>query len=143
MPAYYVGQILFDPKKDDPDFYLCDKANILEHYQTGTKYKEGTKSVRAYFAPLLKGLPERKGENGTLTVRFIVNCKGGTGRFRLLGINRRYGLKTFSDELSETILHAVKNMGCWTPGKYRGKIFDSYCTLNFKIKDGQVKDIFL
>ena len=94
-----------------------------------------------YFQPMANELKYKKGTNGFLTVRFIMNCKGEKDRFRVLAINERYKPKEFPDNISNKILEAVKKMPDWELGEYKGKIYDSYNMVTFKIVDGQIVDI--
>lgn len=143
LPSYPIGHIPFSEKLDDPAFQLCNEASILETGGSSPSYKGGIKALNRYFSEPLDDLPLQKGENGFLTVRFLMNCKGQPGRFRLLAINERYKPKEFPNAISNLLLELVKKAPDWQVGVHQGSQYDSYHMLTFKIVDGQVVDIIL
>ena len=94
-----------------------------------------------YFRPTFKKLNYQKGEDGFLTIRFLANCKGEKDRFRALAINTRYKPKEFPEEINKLLLDAVKNAPGWQIATFKGKAYDGYNMVTFKIIDGQVVDI--
>lgn len=137
-----VGAIAFDEKRDNPAFYLCDEKNIMEYYQVNPKYGEGLKSIRLYFEPFLNELNRVIHFNtGLLTIRFIINCKGETDRFRVVGVDENYNPIMLTAELKHAFINRVENMDKWKPGFYANQYFDAYYTLSLKIKHGKIVDI--
>lgn len=140
-PPYPVGYIPFSDKTDKAEFKLCDERRILENGGMRTPYKGGTKAILQYFEPLMDSLPVIKHENGYLTVRFLMNCKGEKDRYRVLAINSNYRPRAFPESISTAILNRVKKMPDWTLAYYKEKAYDSYIMLTFKIEEGRIKDI--
>lgn len=137
-----VGCIKFDKKRDNPKFHICDEFNIMEYYQVNPKYGEGYKSIRLYFDQYLKEIEKQINfESGLVTIRFVINCKGETDRFRVFSVDGNYKDLTITDELKQLCIRTVKNMGNWQPGFDSGEYFDSYFTLSLKIRNGQVTDL--
>ena len=137
-----VGYIELDETRDNPDFYLCDELNIMEYYQTNPKYGEGMKSIRLYFEDYLEQISRLVDfESGLITIRFIINCKGKTDRFRVYSVDGDYKSISISKELEWLCVEIVKGMGEWNPGYDSGEYFDSYFTLSLKVRHGKVVDI--
>jgi len=137
-----IGAILFDKSLDNPDYHLCDELNIMEYYQVNPKYKEGSKSIKTYFKPYINELNALIDFNkGLITVRFIVNCKGETDRYRVNTVNGEYKTQFITTVLEQRCITYVKQMGQWKPGYYHDQYFDAYYTLSFKIRDGKITDI--
>ena len=115
---------------------------IVENGGRKSAYKGGVKGILKYFQPIIDSLAyQKKGEDGYLTVRFLMNCKGEKDRFRTLAISRKYKPKEFSEKLSLPVIEAVKKMDGWQVAMFNGQPYDSYNMLTFKIKDGQIVDI--
>lgn len=140
-PLRHVGDIRPDPRLDDPDFAPCNELRIVQYYSVDTYFRGGAKAIRKLILPRLHPVPKAKGQNGWVTVRFVINCRGETGRFRMLEIDRNYQPCTFHRALTDQLLAATKELHNWQPGQYDGATYDSYYYLNFKIADGAVQDI--
>ena len=141
LPPYIVGHIPYDEAKDNPHFKLCSNGYILENGGRRPAYKGGVKEMWTYFQPTFDQLPQKRGENGYLTVRFLANCKGEKDRFRVLAINSRYKAKAFSEDITALLLEVVKDAPGWQIAHHKGKNYDGYNMVTFKLKDGQVVDL--
>ena len=80
-------------------------------------------------------------ETGYITIRFLVNCEGKTGLFRIQQINGDYKETTFDNKLVTTIFNFVKNLNGWIIEENKGTKVDYYQYLSFKIENGIVKEI--
>lgn len=137
-----VGDIDFDSKIDEPSFKLCDENRVLQYYNfgKGLQYRGEKVAINEHFKNELR-TKEQKSESGILTVRFIVNCNGRAGRFRLQGMDSEYNEKTFSDNLTSQILSLTKTLDGWMVGEIEGKNYDYYQYLAFKIENGKLIEI--
>jgi hypothetical protein len=143
-PGYpaHVGDINSDPKLDDPNFKPCDEEAIKQYYNfgKGLQYKGEKPKINEHFKVRLK-TSDKKNESGFLTIRFIVNCAGKTGRFRTQGMDENYNRKTFDDNLTDQLVTLTKIMDGWVIGEHDGKTYDYYQYLTFKIEDGRLIEI--
>lgn len=80
-------------------------------------------------------------ETGLVRVRFVVNCKGETDRFRILGMDRDYNEKVFDPEITEQILSITKNLKGWGIKKLDNQPIDYYQYLIFAIDNGKIAKI--
>jgi hypothetical protein len=137
-----VGDIYFDSKIDDPDFKLCDENRVFQYYNfgNGLLYKGEKIKINEHFREGLK-TKEQKNESGFLTIRFIVNCEGKTGRYRIQGMNNDYKEKAFNKNLTSQLLSLTKQLNGWIIGEYDGKTYDYYQYLTFKIENGKLIEI--
>lgn len=136
-----VGDIPFDPALDNADFTLCGGA-IQQYYAVSGGYKGGGKRLFGLLSR--QSFPNPAGSaggSGYITVRFVVNCKGQTDRFRVLQVDRNYQSATFDSALVATVLGFTKGLTAWRPGEYQGAYYDYFQYLTFKITDGKVVDI--
>lgn len=137
-----VGDIYFDSKIDDPDFKLCDEDRVFQYYNfgKGLLYTGEKVKINEHFKEGLK-TKEQKDESGFLTIRFIVNCGGKTGRYRVQGMNNEYKEKAFNENLTSQLLSLTKKLDGWMVGEYEGKTYDYYQYLTFKIENGKLIEI--
>jgi len=136
-----VGDIAFDSLTDKRDFYLCHPENIFQYYNFGTTYKGEKYTLRKTLIKKFIYQKEYKKVSGYVVIRFVVNCKGETDRFRVSQIDQNYNPAEFDAGLVEQLLRLTKELKDWIPGKRDGVPIDSYVYLNFIIKNGKLVDV--
>lgn len=143
-PPRHIGDIEFDPKTDNPDFELCNPEYVYQYIGIG----QG-RLYKGEFIALEKEFREKynsenvKKESGLIRIRFVVNCKGETDRFRVLGSDENYQEKEFDKSITNQLLEITKKLTGWV-GLYNPKTekgADYYQYLIFKIKDGKILKI--
>jgi hypothetical protein len=136
-----VGDIYFNHETDDPNFKLCDENEVYQYYNFGKGLQYKGEKIRIY-EHFKSGLTARHSEeSGFLTIRFIVNCQGKTGRFRIQGMDNNYVETTFSEKLTNQLLSLTKQLDGWAIRDFDGKAFDYYQYLTFKIEKGKLIEI--
>jgi len=136
-----VGDIEFDSKIDHPDFKLCDSTKIYQYYNFGTSYKGEKSALKDTLLSMFTMNEKFKQVNGIITIRFVVNCKGQTDRFRVKQIDKDYKEAKFDKELVRHLLDITKRTNGWMPGISEGKPIDSYVHINFIFENGNLKYI--
>ncbi|WP_184550770.1 hypothetical protein [Mucilaginibacter sp. FT3.2] len=137
-----VGDIIFNPQTDQYNFKLCDKDNIYQYYGLNTSYKGDIKALKKELFAKIKYQPQFTTVNGSITIRFIVNCKGESGWFRVYQLDGSYQKIRFAPAFVKELSDAVKSLKGWIPGKLPdGTVADTYFYLYFKIVKGHLKDI--
>ena len=137
-----VGDILPDRALDDPGFTVCREQFITQYYSSLTSgFTSEKPALEAYFRS--KFIPNKKyaGESGYITIRFVVNCQGKTGRFRMQEIGPDYLPKKFPSAISKHLLDLTKNLQGWLPGQRNGFRLDYYQYLTFSIVNGELTQI--
>lgn len=82
-------------------------------------------------------------ESGLLTYRFVVNCKGEIGRFRLKATNEDLQKIEVNSKNIQEIEKELRDLKNWNPARNKsGYTYDSYYILNFKIENDKIVDIF-
>ncbi|SHJ24714.1 hypothetical protein SAMN02745146_2604 [Hymenobacter daecheongensis DSM 21074] len=139
---YEVGNILFDPSQDRPDFALRPNGRIYQYYNFDTTFPGGRVELRKH---LLRALPTAAGssDSGFLTVRFVVNYRGETDRFRVQALNSEYQPQAMDPELVARVLGACRALRGWLPGQIDGETKDSYFYITFVVREGHIQDITL
>jgi len=136
-----VGDIQPDPMLDDSTFRVCRETNIPQYYSVQSGFEGEKPAIIRYFKQNFKKEKAFAQENGYLTIRFVVNCNGQTGRFRLLEMGTDYQPKKFSDALSGQLLRLTRQMTGWLPGKSENIPYDYYQYLTFTIVQGEITQI--
>lgn len=136
----HVGSIEPNSSLDDPDFTICDDSWIFEYYNfsKGLQFEGEKIKIIEHFKTKYKPIVE---ENGYFTVRFVVNCKGETGRFRTESMDFQYQPISFDERTTDQLLKLSKELKGWKVGVYQGKEQDYYQYLTFKIEAGQLTEI--
>jgi len=126
---------------DKRDFFLCHPDNIFQYYNFGTTYKGEKYTIRKTLIERFSYQKEYEKVSGYVVIRFVVNCKGETDRFRVSQVDQKYNLAEFDTGLVEQLLRLTKELKDWIPGKRDGVPIDSYVYLNFIIKNGKLVDV--
>jgi hypothetical protein len=137
----HVGEIAFDSLQDDPHFTICNEKQVFQYYNTNSYYKDHKNEIVKYLLGHYTPEDSFGDQNGYLTVKFIINCKGETGRFRLFEIDNNYQPASFMKALSRQLLSLVKELRGWQPAVYKGQIYDSYQHITFHIWKGKIISI--
>jgi len=138
-----VDEIFFDEKLDSKEFKPClGDQNIIQYYYIGDglAYKGGKIAIieevhKKYDTSTIKK------ESGLIRIRFIVNCKGETGRFRLMGMDENYKEKEFSEEITTQLMTITKNLKGWKIKTHKEQGRDYYQYLIFKLEEGKIVKI--
>lgn len=154
-----VGDIPFDPKLDDTTFAPCNEQMAMPYNVNGGSLRiEGGKYfVNEYFAKGFKS-SKIKGQTGWITIRFMVSCKGETGRFRMEEMDANYQPVQFDTATTTQLMTLCKELQGWEAFQVAGKesrmapmfidnpdttsavaAYDYYQRLTFKIKDGDIE----
>ena len=139
----YVGDIMQDSLIDNENFKLCNgDNNVLQYFNTsqGFQYDGGKikilKDFQKNFNPSI-----RDNQNGLIRIRFIVNCDGETGRFRILESDFEYQEFTFDKNIINQLVSITENLKGWKILKRKNQNLDYYQYLIFKIENGNIKEI--
>jgi len=138
-----VGDTRYVAQLDDSAFHLCRPGFSLQYYNTRSWFKDHKRDIEQYFHERYKAPQGRNAgkQTGWLTIRFIINCEGRTGWFRLSGIDSEYQPFHFSQKVSAQLLTLTKALQGWQPATYNNKIYDSYQYVTFKLKKGAIECI--
>ncbi|MDR0726359.1 MAG: hypothetical protein LBF59_10195 [Prevotellaceae bacterium] len=139
---YNVGDIAFDSTRDNPAFEVIDEKQVLPYNTKCGMMIEGERyRVVEYFSTNFK-LKPIKGETGYIVIRFLVNHKGETDRYRMCEMDENTQLRTFDKSISDKIFDLTKKLSGWKPVVDKNsRLRDYYQYLVFKMKDGLIEYI--
>lgn len=138
-----VGDIDFDPQKDDINFKICDK-NVSYSFQyyndsKGFQYKGEKLAIEEKLKSLK--IQGNENSNGYITVRFLVNCEGKAGLFRIQTMNFDYKEAAIDKNLEVQLLNFTKSLNGWIVKEINNKKIDYYQYITYKIEYGKVSEI--
>lgn len=139
----WVGDLVANPKIDDKNFKLCyGEERVYQYFNTsnGFQYKGEKKELVRQFREQYQAI-KAEDQNGMIRIRFIVNCEGKAGRFRLIEADTNYQAKKFDARIVEQLLTITKKLDGWVPQRYEGTPIDYYLYLTFIIEEGRIKEI--
>jgi len=135
-----VGNILFNSQTDNINFSLTGET-IRQYYNffPGAAFKDEKSALISYYKQWYTDSISI--ENGYITIRFIVNYKGETDRFRVQQMDYNYKEKAFSGDIAQQLLEITKSIQKWKIAKVKGKKYDYFQYLTFVIEEGNIKEI--
>ncbi len=141
-----IGDISYDETIDNPNFKLCYNDSLAVQYYALTKvlggkpYENEKYQVQKIFDEQYHHEKVKK-ESGLLRIRFIVNCQGISGRFRVIGMDEMYKEKEFDSSIVNQLLRITQNQIKWKSLKAVNVERDYYMYLTFKIEFGEIIEI--
>ena len=144
QPTYlrWVGDHEFDSTKDEADFKVCKGDEQIVQYFHGGKgpiYSGEKISISTHFFTNYTAV--KANESGFIRIRFVVNCKGKAGRFRVLQADYDYNEISFDEQIIDQLVELTKDIEQWGILESRNCAVDYYTYLIFKIENGQLKEI--
>lgn len=137
-----LGEIRFDGELDDRNFKVChEDLTIPFNYGGFGLVYEGEKRKLVETIKEKFNYPKTKGQTGFITIRFIINCEGKTGRFRVIEMDLNLKAKKFDNNISNQILNITKGLDGWKSLERWKKAWDVQQYLTFKFEDGIITDI--
>lgn len=138
-----VGDINFDKKIDDPDFKRCIPENKhgYQYYNDSKGFQYKGEKLAIIRNLEKENIQSSKDINGYVTIRFVVNCEGKAGIFRMKQMDENYIEKELDKSLSNQLLDFTKKLNGWIPKEIDGQKADYYQYLTFKIEHGKVSEI--
>lgn len=138
----WVGDSVFNPHIDSEAFQICGSESDVQqyfHFSKGLFYKGEKKTLRDTF--LKQYNPINVDESGWIRIRFIVNCKGESGRFRLIMSDLDYKERSFDSRITDQLMQISKSLEGWEIQSKDGQARDFYQYLIFKISNGKLIEI--
>jgi len=137
-----LGEISFDSKIDDVNFLICqeDKTFPFNYGGVGLVYNGEKRALAETFYEYYS-YPKTQGQTGYITIRFIINCEGKTGRYRLSEMDINLKEKKFDKNITKQFMNITKKLDGWQPFVYDEKTWDYQQYLAFKIIDGELKKV--
>ncbi|MBK6640746.1 MAG: hypothetical protein IPN13_01030 [Bacteroidetes bacterium] len=141
--THWVDDILPDSLLDDPTFRICNTEDqVIQYFNSGKgmEYEGDKPALTDIFHKQYKPVTSI-GQTGFIRIRFIVNCKGESGRFRMLCSDLNYLPVQFDTKITDQLLAITKSLKGWKPKRWKETEIDYYQYLFFKIEEGNLATI--
>ncbi len=138
-PSDNIEDLEFDPKVDDPGFLLCDESNIRLEYGMGTDVRRERIALKEFFLDFYTSGHLYRHVSGYVRIRYIVNCKGLTGRFRVNHFDKDYRPADFGKLISMQFVNQLYQFDGWSAA--RTQSVDAYDHLTFQFEQGRLINI--
>lgn len=138
----WVGDSAFKEQLDSTNFQLCNgdkNASQYFHFQEGMQYVGEKISLINHFFDQYKSVDVD--QSGWIRIRFVVNCKGETGRFRVICSDQEYTPQVFDPKITDQLLTLTKSLNGWVIQRHDQTPKDYYQYLIFKIDNGKLIEI--
>jgi hypothetical protein len=132
-----IGDTPFETNQDNAEFHFCDSTNVL-HKRALISYVGGFKAMEAEIINNYSNKPDYITFSGYFFIRFAVNCKGESDRFRWEIVGEDFKKTVCPYILEKEIIKIVKNLKKWNPANYEGKIYDGYTFIIIKMINGKI-----
>lgn len=138
----WVDDIVPDAKLDG-GFTLCNKEEEAIQYFNDGKGFEYTGGKYTLDSIIFSGFKQvdLPSATGLIRIRFMVNCRGESGRFRLIGMDPAYQEKSFDRSVTDQLLSVTKSLNGWPPKQWKNTSVDYYQYLIFKLERGKLIQI--
>ena len=160
--AYYIYRVKYIPSENkyenriayiDPQnselsqgFETCNER-IVDYYNTNpgdstaqvVSYSRGKNGLRKF----IMGNYENRdySDSGYLNIRFVINCKGETGRYIVHENDLDLNPMSFNPDLKKQLFELTKQLKKWNPVVFRAQPQDSYAYISYRIKNGEIIEI--
>jgi len=138
----WVGDSVYTLEIDTTEFKLCNSESSVRqyfHFNKGLQYKGEKEGLRTEFKQEYTAVDTD--QSGWIRIRFIVNCEGNTGRFRIIESDMDYQEQVFDERIINQILKITQSLDGWKVQSMRDKPTDYYQYLIFKIIKGDIIEI--
>ncbi len=133
----HIGDTFFNPKKDNSDFAFCDSTKVF-HSRSKVQYTGSSKALETELINQYQFKSIFKNFSGYFFIRFAVNCKNETGRFRYQIVDDNFKETSCNEELVDHIISLTKSLKGWNHVKYNDKSYDGYTFLIVKLINGEI-----
>lgn len=140
-----VGDISFNEKSDEAGFKKCgagkERPFSFQYYHGSKEFDYKGEKIAIIEKLKKENIFSEKKINGYITVRFLVNCEGKTGWFRITHLNSDLKEIRLDEELENKLLKFTKSLDGWMPKEIKGLKVDYYQYLTYKIENGKVSEV--
>lgn len=144
LPPYpdMVGDITFDPQKDDSRFSLNASGKIFQYHNFSLGFVFPDSPFALYEILNEIAVPtEYSHFSGWIRIRFVVNHLGQADRFRCQGVHANYEEWTIPSALEGQLIDVLRSIKKWSILVNEEGAQDYYQYILFKIEKGQIIEI--
>ena len=126
------------------EFVLCGNQKTYPYYHPELKYHGGFWEIKNHFNTKYteKEFVNIENNSGVVTIQFVVNCDGKTGRFETQSCDLNYTEKEVNAAIVKHLLSLTKELKNWTVALDESNLkVNSHAFLSFRIENGKITEI--
>ncbi|WP_196885512.1 hypothetical protein [Aureivirga sp. CE67] len=108
----HIGNTVFNPKKDDPNFKFCDSSEV-HHSKSKIGYRGGVRAIEREFLDNYIFEEQFQDFSGSFIIRFGLNCNYETGRFRWEILDRELKETFCPEKMENHVISIVRKLEGW------------------------------
>ncbi len=132
----------YDAKFDNPNYIICDSTGISSG-RNRLQYIGGTNKLRKDITTKYVYRQEYETFTGYIVIRFLVNCEGQSGRYRVQSLNLDFSPSNAPSDLLNHTTEIVKSLDNWTKSAVNGPKKEYSKFINLKITNGKIQHVLL
>lgn len=140
--SHDLGDIPHDPALDSDSFRLCDPGRTMQG-RSRLRYPGGREELEKVCLAQFQEDPDFESFTGYVTVRFMMNCKHETGRFRSLSVGLDFSPIDCPAELKDHLIHITRGLDEWKKSDRHGEQAEYSKYINFKIENGRIQHVLV
>ena len=137
-----LSYIPYDADLDNPDYIVCDSTRIGSG-RNRLQYPGGNKQLREVIQDQYQYQSAYAAYNGYIMIRFLVNCEGTSGRYRVEALNLDFSRAEAPPGLVNHTKEIIKNLDAWVKVKNPNGKEEYSKFINLKIENGQIQHVLL
>lgn len=142
LTKHDVSYIPYNIKPDNPNYIICDSTNIRSG-RNRLQYIGGSNQLKQDIIASYSFKPAYQSFNGYIVVRFLVNCKDQSGRYRAQSLHLDFSPVTAPSDLLASTLALVQSLDNWTKSPTKDSKSEYSKFINIKFSHGQIQHVLL
>lgn len=131
--------------QNNDEFVLCGDQLTHPYYHPELRYTGGFWEIKNHFQTNYQESKYTNLENnsGVVTIQFVVNCAGKTGKFVTQSCDLNYSENQVNSLIVDDLLHLTKELTNWIAAKdddTKVKV-NSHTFLSFRVVNGKITEI--
>ena len=126
------------------EFVLCGNQKTYPYYHPELKYHGGFWEIKNHFNTKYteKEFVNIENNSGVVTIQFVVNCDGKTGRFETQSCDLHYTENEVNAAIVKHLLSLTKELKNWNVAIDESNLkVNSHAFLSFRIENGKITEI--
>lgn len=132
----------YDATLDKPDFVVCDSTKIGSG-RNRLQYLGGNNKLRQDILSKYQLDSMYESFNGLIIIRFIFNCEGKIGRFRVQAVDEAFEPLKAPQKLLDHSLDLISDLNTWVASSSNKPNAEYSKFIKLKFNDGKIEHVLL
>lgn len=143
MPFRFVRALTAEDSCRSTGLQPCDNCLLPMYSVRVSNVNEKAYQVKKLLRDRFQAI-DLPGQSGLVRMQFVVNCRGETGRFELVGFSETYAPMTFDPRLTKqlTTICQTQIIPIWQTQDVKTRAYDETVRFSVRLKDGAIVEAF-